>query len=160
MIEDKNSNLGVSYIIPAYNAENFIGDTIKSIVKYACHAYEIIIVNDGSTDGTLAVVNKLKTSNDSIVVFDMSNSGSAGRARNVGIEHARYDFIRFVDADDLLPAQEFNKEFLQDQVDKNVDIFIGRTYSFTAKKAAWPTAGHENIYQNEGVYHPAELSMA
>lgn len=88
----------VSVVIPAYNAEKTILDTIKSVQKQSFSDFEVIVINDGSTDKTLDLVNAIDDSR--IKVFSYENGGLSV-ARNRGISHAQGEFIAFLDADDL-----------------------------------------------------------
>ena len=87
----------VSVIIPAYNAEPFVADAVNSILRQGYSNLEIIVVNDGSTDGTAAVLSGF---GDAIVAVTQENRGQAA-ARNVGIRRATGALIGFLDADDL-----------------------------------------------------------
>lgn len=88
----------VSVVIPAYNAEKTILDTIESVQKQSFSDFEVIVINDGSTDKTLDLVNAIDDSR--IKVFSYENGGLSV-ARNRGISHAQGEFITFLDADDL-----------------------------------------------------------
>lgn len=87
----------VSVIIPVYNAEKFIGPAIQSVLNQTFSNYEIIVINDGSTDGTREV---LKSFVGKIRYLSQKNKGPSA-ARNLGIQIARGDLICFLDADDL-----------------------------------------------------------
>ncbi|MEO8933952.1 MAG: glycosyltransferase family A protein [Xanthomarina sp.] len=87
-----------SIIIPLYNKENFITDTLISALKQDFKDFEIIIVNDGSTDQSLEKVKVIKDSR--IKIFTIENSGVSA-ARNFGIRKASSNYIAFLDADDL-----------------------------------------------------------
>jgi glycosyltransferase involved in cell wall biosynthesis len=95
----------ISVILPVFNEEMLIERCIDSILKQTYKNLELIIVNDGSTDGTL---EKIKNYNDNrIKIYSQKNQG-AGQARNKGLEEATGDFICFVDSDDTI-----NKNFLE-----------------------------------------------
>lgn len=97
-----------SVIIPAYNASNFIETAIDSIIKQPYFDYEIIVVNDGSKDNTLEILNKLASKYINIRVIAQSNSG-ASVARNNGLKHAKGEYVFFMDADDRLIDNVFEK---------------------------------------------------
>jgi glycosyltransferase involved in cell wall biosynthesis len=86
----------ISVIIPAYNAENYIERTLNSIINQSFQAYEIIVIDDGSTDNTYKIV---KEKFPSIKLFWQKNQGPSA-ARNYGIRIAAGDWITFLDADD------------------------------------------------------------
>jgi len=89
----------VSVIIPSYNASGFILDTIYSVLQQSHSNIEVIIVNDGSTDDTIAVV---ATVNDPrMIVFNRENYGVSA-SRNFGLANSNGDYVIFFDADDLM----------------------------------------------------------
>lgn len=87
-----------SIIIPLYNKANFIKKTIDSVLNQTFQQFEIIIIDDGSTDKSLEAANSI--TDNRIHVFTKENGGVSA-ARNYGIKKARYDYIAFLDADDL-----------------------------------------------------------
>lgn len=111
----------ISVIIPAYNAEKFIKETIDSVKKQTYTSWEIIVVNDGSKDLTAAIVTKELSEN--IHLINQENQGVSA-ARNNGISYAKGEYIVFFDADDLMTP-----EFLSEKVkvlDKNPNLgFVG-----------------------------------
>lgn len=86
-----------SVVIPLFNKEKSVGRCVNSVLRQAHQSFEIIIVNDGSTDDSRQVVQKIKDSR--ISVFEKTNGG-ASSARNFGISKARYELIALLDADD------------------------------------------------------------
>ena len=88
----------VSIIIPAYNSERYIGETIQSILSQTYQNYEIIVVDDGSTDNTVEVV---KSIDDKRVKYIYQKNASQAVARNTGISNSKGKFIAFLDNDDL-----------------------------------------------------------
>ncbi len=86
-----------SVVIAVFNKEHFVRKTIDSVISQTFGDFEIIIVNDGSTDGSLRIIESFK--DDRIIVFTTENGG-ASAARNLGIEKATGKFIAFLDADD------------------------------------------------------------
>jgi glycosyltransferase involved in cell wall biosynthesis len=87
-----------SIVIPLYNKEHRIVETIKSVLKQTLDEYELIIVNDGSTDRSLEVIEQFKK-NDKVKIVDQENQG-VSVARNNGVINAQYDYVAFLDADD------------------------------------------------------------
>lgn len=104
MVVKKNS---ISFIIPAYNAELYLADCIKSILEVVRSGDEIIIVNDGSIDRTKIIANNFALLNKKVIVISQNNSGVSA-ARNRGILAAKNNYIMFVDSDDLI-SESFKK---------------------------------------------------
>lgn len=98
-MDDKESLISV--IVPVYNGENYLAGCIKSIEEQTYRNLEIIIINDGSTDGTGRVCSRLEERYNNVRIITLHDEGVSA-ARNVGIETARGAFISFVDADDRL----------------------------------------------------------
>lgn len=93
-------NISFSVVIPLYNKVHFIEKTIMSVLKQTYKNYEIIVVDDGSTDGSDAIVMNMTKLNSQIHMLHQSNHGVSA-ARNKGMEIARNAYIAFLDADDL-----------------------------------------------------------
>jgi len=93
----------VSVVVPAYNAERYIGDALVSIQEQTLHEVEVVVVDDGSTDDTVAVVKGFADSLNLTLVCQM-NAGPAA-ARNAGIRKARGRHCAFLDADDVMLPQ-------------------------------------------------------
>lgn len=96
----------VSIIIPCFNADRFIGDAIQSALDQTYPRIEVIVIDDGSTDGSLDV---LKSFGDRIRWESGPNRGACA-ARNRGLELSKGEFIQFLDADDLLHANKLQKQ--------------------------------------------------
>lgn len=90
----------VSIIIPTYNREEYIVRSVQSILQQTYDKYEIIIVDDGSTDHTEQIVRKLAEEEKRIRYIKLEENQGVSHARNVGIEAAQYDYIAFQDSDD------------------------------------------------------------
>lgn len=88
----------ITVVIPAYNCEKYIAQTLSSVLAQTYKDLEIIVVNDGSTDSTGVVLSKYK--DPRIKVFTTVNNGSQ-KARNLGLKEAQGEFISFLDSDDL-----------------------------------------------------------
>ncbi|CAM3223427.1 glycosyltransferase family 2 protein [Lentilactobacillus buchneri] len=91
----------ISVIVPVYNLEKYVRQTIKSILQQNYRNFEVIIVNDGSTDNSLSILQELKKNDPRILIFNQVNQGQAV-ARNLGISHANGDYITFIDGDDIV----------------------------------------------------------
>jgi glycosyltransferase involved in cell wall biosynthesis len=94
----------ISVVTPCYNAERFIGQTIRSVLDQTYQDFEIIVVDDGSTDGSPQVVQRF--SDPRIRLLSQTNAGPA-KARNTGARAATGEFLAFLDADDLALPHRF-----------------------------------------------------
>lgn len=100
----ENCLIKVSVIIPVYNVENYVRESVLSIINQTLKEIEIIIVNDGSTDSSLNIIEDLAKLDNRIQVISITNQGQS-IARNLGIYKAQGEFIYFFDSDDLLEKE-------------------------------------------------------
>ena len=103
---DKASKYKISVIIPAYNSEKYLRTAVKSVLSQTYKELEIIIINDGSTDGTEKICKELKKEDNRINYFYKDNGGAAS-ARNFGLRRATGDYVHFLDADDKVHAKTY-----------------------------------------------------
>lgn len=92
----------ISVIIPAYNVEKYLDATMKSVIKQSFHNFEVIIINDGSTDSTQNIIDKYASSYPDIVRPYLQENRGQSAARNKGVEYANGKYTAFVDSDDIL----------------------------------------------------------
>ena len=99
----------ISLIIAAYNVEKFLEKCVRSCCNQSVDpsVYEIIVVNDGSTDGTLSILKQLKLEFKNLLIIDQANQG-LGAARNAGLKMSSGDYVWFIDGDDYLAEQVLN----------------------------------------------------
>ena len=98
----------VSVIVPVYNCEEYIGTTLDSIINQDFDDYEVIVVDDGSTDNSLKIINeKLQNSKIPHKIVYQENAG-VSVARNAGIRLSKGDYLVFVDADDILTSNHLS----------------------------------------------------
>lgn len=90
-----------SIIIPVYNAEHFLRDCLDSIENQSFKDWELIIINDGSTDNSCSIIKHFLTQNPKIILIEQDNNG-VSYSRNQGLDKAKGNYIVFVDADDIL----------------------------------------------------------
>ena len=93
----------VSIIIPNYNRANYLRDTLQSILNQTSESWEALVVDDGSTDNSKQVVDEFHNQNSKIIWIDrIHDLKGASVCRNIGVEHAKGNFVIFLDSDDLL----------------------------------------------------------
>ena len=113
-------DIKVSIIIPAYNIEKYIEESILSSINQTLKEIEIIIINDGSTDRTLEVIKKYEKIDSRIKLIDQKNQGIS-IARNNGLEIARGKYIYFLDGDDWIENETLNECY---NIAENLEIDI------------------------------------
>lgn len=97
----------VSVIIPVYNAEKTLNKCIDSVLSQDYDNFELLLIDDGSTDSSLAICNNYAQRNNKIRVFPKSNGGVSS-ARNLGIDNANGEWITFIDSDDYIEPEYFD----------------------------------------------------
>lgn len=102
------STIKVSVVVPVFNAERYLEKCIKSLQQQTLKEIEIICVNDGSSDNSLDILNRLAEQDSRIVIIDKENEGQSV-ARNVGISRAQGEFLGFVDSDDWVDKDFYEK---------------------------------------------------
>lgn len=117
----------VSVVIPACNAEEFIGYTLKSILAQTYQNFEVIVVDDGSHDRTVEIVQSFIDQDSRIQLFSQSNQGVAA-ARNVAMQHAKGKYIAPIDADDFWLAEKLEKQV---NCLEESDDSVGLVYSWS-----------------------------
>lgn len=116
------NKIKVSVIIPVYNAEKFIERCLESVIHQSLSDIELIIVNDGSKDGSLDILRKYKNQYSNVVLIEQENTGQ-GVARNRAIEVAQGDFLSFVDSDDYI-EKDMLKILYQNAIENDADIVV------------------------------------
>lgn len=113
----------ISVIIPVYNVEKTLERAVKSVEKQTYQDIEILLVDDGSTDGSGALCDRLAQGDDRIQVIHKRNGGLSS-ARNAGIERANGDFLAFLDSDDFYEADIFESFAAALQENPELDLYI------------------------------------
>jgi len=116
--------INLSIIIPVYNAEQTIENCINSILNQTYRDYEIICINDGSTDKSLSILKDMQQKNDNIVIYNQENSG-VSIARNNGVKYSRGTYVMFIDNDDYLDSKDCLDKYMSKVLNDDLDILIG-----------------------------------
>lgn len=121
----------VSVIVPVYNGEQYLRECLHSILNQTYRDLEILVIDDGSGDGTSAICREMAALDGRIRLFRQENAGVSA-ARNKGLQKARGDYVSFLDADDLLPAGAV--EALAAAAEAGADFVIGSHQLFRGKR--------------------------
>lgn len=113
----------ISIIVPVYNLENYIDDCIKSIQRQTYANFEVLVVNDGSTDRSLNIAEEFAILDKRIKTVDIENSGVT-RARYEGVKQSKGNYIVFIDGDDSLPEDSLEKLLTGFKENSDVDIVV------------------------------------
>jgi len=137
----------VSVIIPAYNAERFLARALKSVVEQTYAAIEIIVMDDGSKDGTAAVVSSF---HDKRIVYRYQENAGQGPARNGGIRTSRGEYITFLDADDYYLPRKIERQvgFLANE--KRYQIVYCNALHYYAEKP-------QRFFKKKGRYYSGNI---
>ena len=119
----QTKELTISVIVPVYNQERYVRKCLRSILQQDIQGLEIVVINDGSTDNSLAIIKSIAAQDDRIVIIEKKNEG-VSYARRDGLKAARGKYISFVDSDDYLPPHALER--LYDIIKReDVDIVSG-----------------------------------
>lgn len=122
----------VSVIIPVYNIEDYISKCLDSVIRQTYRNIEIIVINDGSNDGSLNICNMYSSTDNRIKLINVPNGGVSS-ARNIGIKDSNGDYIMFVDGDDFI-AETMIEDLVKIIVSTNVDIVECNYITFYEKE--------------------------
>lgn len=139
----------VSVIVPIYNVENYLEACLSSLERQTLHSIEIILVDDGSTDGSRAIAQKFTIKNDNWILIDRKNGGLSA-ARNSGLALASGEYVYFLDSDDFLADNALEvlyKKSLQD----NLDVLKFSAYTFGDGSAEYQWTSKDG-YKYKGIY--------
>ncbi len=117
----------ISVIIPAYNAEEFIAQTLESVLSQTYQNIEILVVDDGSTDTTAEIIKSFAQKDRRIILLQQSNAGVA-TARNLAYLHSKGEYIAPIDADDIWYPQNLEKQV---ECLTKSEPFVGVVYSWS-----------------------------
>lgn len=123
----------LSIIIPVYNAENYLQKCLESVFNQdlSLQNYEVICINDGSTDASLSILNKFQEGNTNLKVVSTENKGPA-HARNRGLENAKGKYITFLDSDDQIYSNTLS-EILNKLEEEEIEILYPMIHFFDEK---------------------------
>lgn len=134
----EKSNISISFIIPVYNTEKYLQRCLESIITLPFISFEIIIVNDGSTDNSFAIIDQYEKRYSFIHSITQENKGLSS-ARNTGLSKAKGEYVLFVDSDDYLECEGILK-MIKIALREKPDIVVGRVRSIklSGQIKQWP----------------------
>ena len=145
----------VSVIVPIYNAGNKLHKCIKSILKQTFMEFELILVNDGSTDNSLSICKKYERKDKRIVVINKNNQGSI-IARNTGLNHASANYLMFVDADDWIDKTTIQKLY-NSSIENEADISICNMYKTMGSGKLIRKEFNNSYFNKSKLYNEEEI---
>jgi glycosyltransferase involved in cell wall biosynthesis len=140
-MQDHSGEL-VSIVIPAYNAAAYIEETIQSIRSQTCPSWEIIVVNDGSTDNTTGIIKSFK--DPRVQCITQKNAGVAA-ARNKGLHFAKGEYVVFFDADDLMTPEFLSARINILKNNLNIGYVGGMVETFPGKSNVRKAAASDPV---------------
>jgi glycosyltransferase involved in cell wall biosynthesis len=146
-LEDLEYDL-ISVVLAVYNGERYVSDAIKSILDQDYPNYEIIVVNDGSDDQTLAT---LQAYGNKINLISLEVNKGQGFARNYAIKHAKGKFLAFLDHDDMWVSDKLSKQHHFFITQPSCDYVICRMTSQLLEGQEWPSNLNLNHYSKDSV---------
>lgn len=134
-MENKNNSPLISVLMPAFNVEKYITMAIDSVLSQTLSDFELIIINDGSTDGTGEIIEKYKETDARIRVFHMENGGLAN-ARNIAMSYARGEYVTFIDSDDAV-KENYLECLYENAAEYNADVVFSSFYRYVEEEKTY-----------------------
>lgn len=122
----------ISVIIPVYNAENYLRETLSDLINQSYQDMEFIVLDDGSVDGSAKIIQEYALKDKRIQFIQLENGGPS-KARNLGLNVAKGEYIRFVDADDRIPTDSVSNMMQVFEKNSDIDLVIGNFVCDSAK---------------------------
>ena len=147
-----NTDIKVSVIMPIYNAYDYLGPAIDSVLSQTLTEIELICVDDGSTDSSYDLIKEYQKKDERVRIVTETNAGPA-LARNNGIKRARGEYLAFLDADDFFEPKLLEKLYNAAK-ERDLDIAITDYNIFNNRKSLFDSAQpeeYEDIYEENGV---------
>ncbi len=148
----------VSVVIPAYNAGQYIGETIGSVLNQSYQEFEIIVVDDASTDNTLQVVREIAVQDNRIKIIEFPHSGNPSVPRNKGVREAKGKYIAFLDADDIWVSSKLEEQLKLFRENNGIalvysaSLTFGDVTPFSPYYELLPLPGKESLIYNDLIY--------
>lgn len=154
---DKNTYMKLSIIVPVYNVKQYIDKCITSILDQSFKDFELILVDDGSTDGSGDVCEAYAKLDHRIRVYHQLNQGQAV-ARNFAIRKANGDYIGFVDSDDWIQPEMY-EHLINAAQNKNADIVVCRLQTVSEEENVMDILGYEDSFVMDKIKATTEILL-
>lgn len=138
----------ISVIIPIYNSSNYLPTCIQSVLNQSFNDFELLLINDGSTDNSIKISEEFAQKDQRIKLFSQKNGGQ-GSARNVGLKNANGNYIMFVDSDDAIASDTLLSNYEILKQNPTVDCLQFPIYRNYGSKDSFKDIGVESLYGNE-----------
>ena len=119
----------VSIIIPVYNQEKYLAETLNSVLNQTYSNWECVLVNDGSTDNSVAILQPFLTQDNRFYFINSENKG-VSNARNLALQQTKGKYVLFLDGDDLIHPEKINLAISNFQKDSDLSIVFNMTNYF------------------------------
>lgn len=145
----------VSVVVPIYNAGKKLHKCIKSILKQTFEDFELILVNDGSTDESLEICKKYRETDKRIIVINKENEGSIA-TRNIGVNASTTSYVMFVDADDWIETKTIEVLF-NEAIQNDLDIAVCNICRVVGNGLIIKRKGHSRFFTGNKLYNDSEI---
>lgn len=145
----------VSVVVPIFNAEKHLDKCIKSILKQSFVEFELILVNDGSEDGSLNICKKYEQKDGRVIVIDKNNEGSVATRRK-GIEASKSKYVMFVDADDWIDKSTIETLY-NEAIENEADITVCNIYKVFSNAAIIKRKNQSLYFNNDRIYEREKI---
>lgn len=136
----------LSIIVPIYNVEKYLEECLSSLLNQGLSDYEVILVNDGSTDSSKEIMDRFAKKHPKFLAYTKPNGG-LGNARNFGIQKSTGEYLTFLDSDDIIPANSYSK--MMGIIERTGSDFItGNVIRFDSLKR-FPSSLHQKIFSRK-----------
>lgn len=142
-----------SIIVPIYNSSKYLHECLQSIISQSFKNYEIILIDDGSTDNSLSICKEYKKKFNNIIIKSKKNGGVSS-ARNVGIGLSRGKYLIFVDSDDIMSSDMLS--VVNDNIDNNDLLVFGYFKKYLNKSKKFNSNNNYNLFEKKNLIYTDE----
>lgn len=135
----------ISIIVPVYNSEKYLDQCIQSILAQTYTDFELLLIDDGSTDSSSAICDRYAEQDSRVRVFHKENGGVSS-ARNLGLDNAKGEWVTFIDSDDLVKS-----DYLKSMIEQADADLIMSSFEFIGKIEDWDNSISDKLYHKEEI---------